>query len=189
MKKIIKFSLIIIILLLALSDLYGQDALNKGVYSIAGSAQYSSSVQNVDGNSYTFNTGNISPQFTFFIANHISVGAAVSYNYSFFKGPEGNNLEQVSKNTYLTLGPSIRYYFNAKKVVPFLEASFNYGVYGIENIPAQTSYNYGFKGGLEIFLSRSVALEPSIGYSRINSNYFGDSDNFDLGVGVSYFIF
>jgi hypothetical protein len=194
MKKTIKFFLIIIFFVPLFSNLYGQDALNKGVYSLGGSAQYSSSSESEYGYTYTLNTGNISPQFTYFIANHISIGAAVNYVYYYSKEPGMGYNDRVDKSSYITFGPIFRYYFNTKKVIPFLEASFNYSIYGIESLYPEHAFNYGIKSGLEIFLSKSVALEPSIGYSHIHytmslPDFSGDSDNFDVGIGVSYFIF
>jgi hypothetical protein len=49
------------------------------------------------------------------------------------------------------------------------------------------------KGGFEIFISKSVALEPSIGYMHTHStmpdmNYTLNESNFELGIGISYFI-
>ncbi len=196
MKKIVCNTLILIILLLGFTNLYGQDALNKGVYSIAGSVQYSSTNQNFGGYTYTTNIGNISPQFTYFILNHLSIGANVNYNYFYSKGPEGNNFNQVDKTTSLTLGPVIRFYFGVKKINPFIEASYNYSVEqtGMGDLGNQYGNEYGLKGGLEIFISRSVALEPSIGYTHLHYamsslNFSGDINNFSVGIGVNYFIF
>ena len=197
MKKIIKYFFVIIIVLAGLSKLYGQEALNKGVYSIGGSAQYSSSSENNNYNTITINTANISPQFTYFIIDHLSLGAAVNYNYYFNEGSSySNSGEHNIKTTYITLGPAIRYYFYAKRIIPFLEASFNYGIYGLEQDYPEHTYNYGLKVGIDFFLSGSVALEPSIGYNHIHySTDFGfasisaDSDNFEVGIGVNYYIF
>jgi hypothetical protein len=196
MNNIIKYFFIINVFLLGLSNLFGQVALNQGVYSIAGSAQYSSSTQNTDGYSFKNNIGNISPAFTYFIVSHFSIGANVSFNYNYNKGPEGDNPEQVEKITELTIGPVIRYYLDVKKVNPFIEASYNYSVenIGIGNMGNEYGNDYGLKAGLEIFLSGSVALEPSIGfihfhYTMSSFNLYGNNNNFNVGIGASYFIF
>lgn len=183
-----------------LTILHAQDALKKGVYSIAGTVQYSSSSENYDiYNTITINKANVSPQFTYFVIDHLSLGAAVNYNYYFNEGSFfSNSGEHNIKNTSLTLGPAVRYYFHSKKIIPFLEALFQYGIYGLEDDYPKHTFSYGLKGGIEIFLSRSVALEPSIEYSRVHysqdSPYSGfsisaDSDNFEIGIGVSYYIF
>jgi hypothetical protein len=83
------FSILIYLLLIS-SLLYnadGQEALNKGSYSIAGSIQYSSAKQRDNYSTFTQNTGTISPQFVYFIKDHISIGGAVSYNYYYSKEP------------------------------------------------------------------------------------------------------
>jgi len=197
MKKIVLNFLILILIILGFSNLYGQDALNKGVYSIAGSAQYSTSSESSDNNTITLNQGNISPQFTYFVCNHISLGVSMDYNYYFNEGSSySNSGEHNIKLTYITLGPAFRYYSYTKKIIPFLEASFLYGIenMGDENVGNQYEYTYQLKAGLELFLSNNVALEPSIGYTYYHYtmssfNLSGDVNNFSIGVGVSYFIF
>lgn len=195
MKKIIVL-FILGVLSPCLLNAFAQDALNKGVYSIGGSLQYSSQKQNNGYVTITTNTGTIAPRFVYFIASHISLGAAVSYNYYFYREPGYYNGDRVTNISYITMGSSIRYYFNVKKFIPFLEASFNYGIYWLHFDSNEHVYNYGIKGGAEIFLSGSVALEPSVSYNHIrytqelyNFTAVQNTNTITAGIGINYFIF
>lgn len=192
------FSILCFIWLISASlfNIYGQNALNKGTYSISGSIQYSSTSQRDNYSTYTQNTGTISPQFVYFIKDHISVGGAVSYNYYYSKEPGDYYGDRVTNTSYITVGPSFRYYFYVKKIVPFLEASFSYGIYGLNQQAPEHVYNYGIKGGLEFFLSGSVTLEPFVSYNRIkytaqeyNFTFNQNANVIAVGAGINYFIF
>ena len=194
--KLLKSIIAIILVSVSFTAVHAQEALNKGVYSIGGSIQYSSVTQSNDFGSYTQNTGVISPQFTYFVINHLAVGAMINYNYFYGSEPGGNEGNVNVRNSYITIGAAVRYYFYVKHVVPFVEASFNYGVYDMQFQTSENSYNIGVKGGFEIFLSGSVSLEPFISYNYIKYRTSVDefiinqkNNNVAFGVGMNYFIF
>ncbi len=194
--KHIKLAIAIILVTVSVTALRAQDALNKGVYSIAGSVRYSSVTQRSDFGSFTQNTGVISPQFTYFVLNHLAAGVMVNYNYFYGSEPDGNEGNVNERTSYITLGAAVRYYFYVKPVVPFFEASFNYGIYNLQFYTSENSYNIGLKGGFEIFLSGSVSLEPSVSFNYIKYNQkFYDlkfsqyTRNIAAGIGINYFIF
>lgn len=196
MGKLVISVLSVVLCLFVHPSLYGQEALSKNVYSLAGTAQYSLLKQTDNYSTYTQKTGTISPQFTYFIADHISLGAVVSYNYYYSKEPGGFYGDRVTNTSYLSLGPVGRYYFNVKKIIPFLEASLSYCIYGLEQDFPLHAFSYGIKGGVEVFLSKSVALEPTIGYSHIKYSqdaygysYSENTNTTVFGIGMNYFIF
>ncbi len=191
-----KLILAVILFILSFITVRAQEALNKGVYSIAGSIQYSYYNQESDFESYSQTTIVVSPQFTYFIKDHLAIGAAINYNYFHTPYDGGHNGAGPVTNSSITFGPSLRYYFFAKPVVPFIEASFNYGIYDLQPQSSENSYNIGVKGGMEIFLSGSVTLEPFISYNYINYkttfgglSYTQNNSNLSFGIGINYFIF
>jgi opacity protein-like surface antigen len=174
----------VLLILAGFSCLHGQTsskdgkALSKGSYSLAGSIQYTSS--SMSDNYFSTNVGTLSitPQFTYFVVDHFSLGGFISYY---------NITPNIS---YGSFGPLLRYYFYVKDVNPFLEASFDVSI-GEQ----YTNVGFGLKGGLEYFLSNSVAVEPSISYSYMtnslstNVNYPTTTITATVGIGINYFIF
>ncbi len=174
----------ILLILAGFSCLYGQDpqyggqALNKGSYSLSGSIQYSSSSMSDSYFSNNVGTLAITPQFTYFVANHFSLGGFISYY-------------DISPNTSTAaLGPLFRYYFYVKDVNPFLEASFNISIGD-----HYTNVGFGLKGGMEYFLSTSVAVEPFISYNYMTNSLATNvafpttTITVNVGIGINYFIF
>ena len=179
-----KIFISLLLILAGFACLYGQDAqyggqaLSKGSYSLAGSVQYSSS--SMSDNYFSSNIGTISitPQFTCFVADHFSLGGFISYY---------NITPNIS---YGSFGPLLRYYFYVKDVNPFLEASFDVAIG-----EHYTNIGFGLKGGVEYFLSGSVAVEPSLAFDYLTDSMSANVANstttttFTFGIGINYFIF
>jgi hypothetical protein len=161
--------------------LYAQEALNKGVYSLAGTINYSSSSFQDNYSSYNTQTFAFAPQFVYFVDNHAALGIVLSYINTF----EGTTIQSFS------IGPSFRYYFFVKEIIPFLEASVDIDVPNLGNSRLTSIFNACIKGGFDYFLSNSVALEASVSYTHSSSSQ-SDSPFMNIlamGVGVNYFIF
>jgi hypothetical protein len=184
MKKLFMVVLFTAVFLSGLSCIYCQEALNKGVFSLAGTIDYSSSSYNGNYSSENSHIFTFAPQFVYFVGNHVSLGFTLNYINDF----EGSTYSSLS------LGPSFRYYFYVKEFIPFLEVS---AALGYPNLASIAGLNAGFtiKGGLDCFLSNSVALEPSISYNHSSitpsdNNYPATIANvFEIGIGINYFIF
>jgi hypothetical protein len=169
---------------MGLSGLYGQEALNNGVFSIAGSIDYSASSYKDNYSSYNSHNFNLAPQFVYFIANHTSIGITIDYI---------NNFEGSTESSF-SIGPSFRYYFYVEEFIPFLELTVTLGDPYLEG---SSGFNagIGIRGGFEYFLSGSVALEPSISYNHSSFSPSGSNSTstitnvFEVGIGVNYFIF
>ena len=185
-------------LILSNSILFSQAALDKGNYSLSGSVSYSHSknTYNNELSDYESKVDNFSfsPDFGLFILNNLLVGGNISFQYnelnskSTYRNLLGNPVTLEGKNILrqLSLGPTIRYYFSGFKFFPFAEVAYNYS-------SALNSDQYGhilnFTGGLNYFISTSVALEPFIGYSLgTYKNPDQDINTFSLGIRVNYFI-
>ncbi len=178
MNKMFLLFLFIVFCFVVRPAAFGQTALSKGSYSLAGSIQYTSSSLSDSYSSSNVGTLSITPQFTYFVANHFSLGGFVEYY---------NSTPNIS---YGSFGPVLRYYFYVKDVNPFLEGSFNILI-GSDF----TNVGFGLKAGIEYFLSESVAVEPSIAYDySTNSlstdiNYPTTTTTITFGMGINYFIF
>lgn len=181
--------IIVIFMLANFSKLFGQQALSSDSFSLTGSIQYFS-------NSYTQNNFNykedymiINPQLLYFMANHFSIGGFINYNKYDNSVNINYNLVNNYRSIYLSIGPLIRYYFDIEKFIPFVEGSL------ILNLQESNPIELGVKGGADYFLSRSVALEPSVAYYfSINIFSQGRPSNqgltiFTIGIGINYFIF
>ena len=192
MKKLFILLLFIFFFITDQTILFGQEALNKGSFSIAGSLQYSSNSSSDNFNhSFQNNNFTFSPQFVVFVADHFSIGAVINYNSS-NQSINSNNTNDMSN---LSFGPSFRYYFYAKEFNPFIETSFSIYLPDLQSSNSNNIYGVNLKGGIDYFLSRSVAVEPSLSYSYSVTNLFESGPNeltineFAIDIGINYFIF
>lgn len=198
MGKLVISVLSLFLYLFLLPNLYAQEALNKGSYSISGSIQYSSSssednFSSVFINNHTFHEHYLtfSPQFVAFVANHFSIGGLISYNYH----DVSINSYSPQKKSNISLGALFRYYFFVEKYIPFLESSISINVADLETSNSNNLYGLGLKAGIAYFLSNSVDLEPSLSYNYSVYNIFEPTTNspttsvFSVSIGVNYFIF
>jgi hypothetical protein len=178
--------------------LLAQNALKEGDYSLSGSISYSHSKNtfNNELSDYESKVDNFSfsPDFGFFIINNLLVGGNISFQYDEFNDKStyrnflGNPITIEAKNIrrQLSLGPTIRYYFSGFNIFPFIEAAYNYS--SVLNSD-QYGHIFNFTGGINYFISTSVALEPFIGYSLSTyKNPDQDINTFSLGIRVNYFI-
>jgi hypothetical protein len=183
MKKIFMCILLWNIYFIGLTDIYGQEALNKGVYSLAGTINYSSSSYKDNYSQMNSHTFTFAPQFVYFVGNHTALGVEVNYT-NYFSGQTTSSF---------SIGPSFRYYFYVEDVIPFLQANINIADPNLES-SSGVSFGFGITGGLNFFLSNSVALEPSVSYtyssfSVSGSNTSTTTNAFKIGIGVNYYIF
>ncbi|MHB9014305.1 MAG: hypothetical protein ACYC49_19005 [Ignavibacteriaceae bacterium] len=133
----------------------------------------------------------MTPSFSYFIMNNLSIGGSISYYYaeteislSNTTNPSSVFPKSISRN--FGIGPSIRYYFSGNIIVPFLGISDFYS----KNINSKQEGNiFTAVGGINYFLSNSVALEPFLSYSLSTYNKPNENTNtFSIGFRINYFI-
>lgn len=196
--KSFKVIAVLILVFFSGSTLFSQSAIKKGNYTLSGSVSYSYSKNTIDNESsdYTLKAYNFgfSPAFGFFISDNLLVGGNISFNYnelnsiSTYRNIFGTpvTLENKSIRRHFALGPEIRYYFTSLSFFPFLEIAYNYSK---ELATDQYGHIFNFTGGINYFISNSVALEPFIGYSIGKyKNPDQDLNTFSIGIRVNYFI-
>ncbi len=198
--KIYKVFFLVIFSLFYNSPLFPQDALKKGVYNLSGSISYSYSKSTSSSNEPYYNSGtaniketyiSMTPSFSYFIMNNLSIGGSISYYYAETEYSLSNTTnpslvfpKSISRN--FGIGPSIRYYFSGNIIVPFLGISEFYS----KNINSKQEGNiFTAVGGINYFLSNSVALEPFLSYSLSTYNKPNQNTNtFSIGFRINYFI-
>ncbi len=198
--KIYKVFFLVIFSLFYNSPLFPQDALKKGVYNLSGSISYSYSKSTSSSNEPYYNSGtaniketyiSMTPSFSYFIMNNLSIGGSISYYYAETEYSLSNTTnpslvfpKSISRN--FGIGPSIRYYFSGNIIVPFLGISDFYS----KNINSKQEGNiFTAVGGINYFLSNSVALEPFLSYSLSTYNKPNQNTNtFSIGFRINYFI-
>lgn len=178
MKKYNHLSLLFVLLFLT-SNLYSQDALKKGSYSLSGAVTYSSGTYNSDWGETDNENFEFSPAVTYFFIDNISFGIRISYLYSEFNDKIGDQ-EFLHIIRPYSIGPVMRYYFASNKFIPFIEASYSYSNTITGN---NDGNNYSFAGGINYFLSKSVALEPYVEYSK-RTFLQGNQKNSSVAVGL-----
>ena len=198
--KIHKVFFLVIFSLFYNSLLFPQDALKKGIYNLSGSISYSYSKSTSSSNEPYYNSGianiketyiSMTPSFSYFIMNNLSIGGSISYYYAETEYSLSNTTnpslvfpKSISRN--FGIGPSIRYYFSGNIIVPFLGISDFYS----KNINSKQEGNiFTAVGGINYFLSNSVALEPFLSYSLSTYNKPNQNTNtFSIGFRINYFI-
>ena len=181
-----KLSLFVLLVICLTVQQFAQNPFKRGVYTLGGSAEGSYSKGEWTGTTSESYMVRINPTFGYFINNNILVGGSFAFSYyeDKYSGSDGYTSKYISR--YLTLGPSIRYYFNSESIIPFLEAEIQYLKYlGTD----EDGILYGIKGGVNYFLSNAVALEPFLAFSMVK--YFKSEErdkNFSVGVRVNYYI-
>ncbi len=167
------------------SNVFSQEALKKGIYSLSGSITFSNSTNE----SKYGETNNLSffmtPALTYFFVDNLSAGLSLSYGYSELTFKE-NTREYKFINRPFSIGPVIRYYFSSEKFIPFIEAGFRYS-----NSPTgnEDMNSFSFAGGINYFISKSVALEPYIEYSKTNYIVADQKiSRVSAGIRINYFI-
>ena len=146
---------------------------NKGRKLIGGQVSFSTSPDS----DYKSTYFELTPQFGYFIANNLAVGAGVNYYRQ-------NNSDSYL-STSLQIEPFVRYYF---KPGIFVQGSYGLGPGKVRtNFPTNTGqstserlYNVSSwvgSVGYALFLNDHVAIEPLLGYKWRTVNYKATDSN------------
>lgn len=184
-----KLRSVFIVFLFSIS-LLAQTPMEKGTISLNGSLSYSS--QSYDGADDSRKILMLNPQAGYFVAENFSLGLSLSYiNYSLGS----------ASSTEWGIGPSLRYYFPAEKVKPFVSLGYGYTKSShSSNDDEWVGTQFIITAGLDYFIVKNVALETTMSYSFNNErlpdsykSYYKSLDQksttFLIGVGLNYFIY
>lgn len=181
-----KFSIVILFFILfSNTNLFSQEGLKKGVYSLSGSITFSSSTnESKYGETKDLNFL-MTPALIYFVVDNLSAGLSVSYGYF-----ELTIKDKIREDKYIqrpfSIGPVIRYYFSGEEFIPFVEAGYRYSnsMRGNEDMNS-----FSFAVGINYFLSKSIALEPYAEYTKTNYIVADQKiSRISIGIRINYFI-
>ncbi len=184
-----KFFITLLSIIIFSSFSFSQTPISKGTLSLNGNLSFSSQTYkdfNDNRNVLTLN-----PQIGYFLFPNFSLGASFQYN---------RTSNSNSSTTNWGIGPSFRYYFNSKNIIPFLSLGYLYAESKISfNNLTTTGHSFIFSGGLDYFITKNVAMETVVSYSinnkRLSDSYSAfvqssvlKSHTFNIGIGINLFL-
>ncbi|NOG96377.1 MAG: hypothetical protein HND52_00250 [Ignavibacteriae bacterium] len=111
----------------------------------------------------TYATIQFNPQIGLFITDNFSIGLSINYL---------NNSVHNNETYEWGIGPNSRYYFNLDKIYPFIGVGYLFSLLGLsredENIKSNQLI---FTGGIDVFVTKSVAIETLISYMMKTQTY------------------
>ena len=182
MKKVI----VVLMVFLIQSLLYAQSPISKGSISLGGSISYTS--QSYENSEYTHSTFIFNPKVGYFFIDNFYT--ALSLSYVHLKSGGGSNSDVYG------FGPTIRHYFDAGKIKPFMGLGYNYITQS--NISDNGNYitnEFIISTGMDFFIIDALALETSVNYSFTSYKFSGsrlppqESKVFRIDIGLNYFIY
>ncbi len=189
-----KLSVIFIVLIsLFLSPYYfAQGKIMHGMYKLGGSISFSTSNSKTDYYDESQTRFYFTPSLAYLITDNLEIGGTIGFSYSETK-EDVKATPYYDTHTYkyygrdYSIGPTIRYYFDADKFFPFVGLGLSYSTNKLSGDNKSESRVFNASIGAEIFLSSSVAVEPYIRYNITNYGS-GDYNTFIIGAGINYFI-
>ncbi len=167
------------------TTLFCQNPLKRNIYTLGGNIDISYSNYDYEKSSEKIFNLSIAPSIGYFITDNILISGKVGFSYYELKY-ETENIIEKSYYKHFSIGSFFRYYFNAKKFIPFIGAGVDYQKVFQSNFDRTQIY---FTGGLNYFLSKEIAFEPFVSYSIILRNNISKSaNNLRFGAGISYYI-
>ncbi|MCK4641986.1 MAG: outer membrane beta-barrel protein [Candidatus Marinimicrobia bacterium] len=163
-----------------------ESPLDKGVYGIGGNVAMDAGYINIGDENYNITAVTFRPDFFYFILPRFAVGSTIVYDWTkMYDQPE-----YVGK--YWGLGPHIRYYYLNKAFKPYVFIDYWYGYHkdrtgSNESTSRSNSLNFGT--GIDFFLVKNVALEPSLAYYSYHSDDNFRSRGLEFSIGVNVFIY
>ncbi|MBP7461179.1 MAG: hypothetical protein KBA26_07800 [Candidatus Delongbacteria bacterium] len=182
-----RYGLYAVICLILLSGIVrAENPLGKGVFTLGGEVFYGSSEFKTDFYNDKYMKIGLNPSVGCFIHDRILVIAQLGFQYSEseYSSPKSS---YVSKYYYrdFTFGLGFRYYFKAETIIPFIGAK---GIY-VKDFKSKLEGNE-FIGsiGINYFLTREVALEPFVEYTKRNYQVNTEETLFNTGIRVNYYL-
>lgn len=191
MKKLFVISIVLVSLFVT-STYFAQGEIMQGMYKLGGTVSYSTSSHENDLYETTHSNIYFNPSLAYLITDNIEVGGILGFSYYESK-EDVKATQQYDAQTYkyygrnYSIGPTVRYYFDAGKFFPFIGFGFSYSTNKLSGDNKSESRAFNASVGADIFISSSVAVEPLIRYNLSNSGN-GDYTIISVGVGINYFI-
>jgi hypothetical protein len=182
--KSYKVLFIVILFLITNSFLFSQEALKKGIYSLGGEISFSYSKNTFQNETAEQTNFSLAPSLNYFVIDNLLIGGIILFQYSESKF-SFNSFDRKYINRQIGIGPAIRYYFSASNINPFIGGGINYFTEIGDDFYIM---EYKVTAGLNLFLSKSAAIEPYLAYSITTVDSDQDVNRFVLGIRMNYFI-
>ncbi|RPI06072.1 MAG: hypothetical protein EHM64_04225 [Ignavibacteriae bacterium] len=183
----IKACAVLILTVLFSISMVAQDQIKKGTYALNGSIGFSSITSNQGTHKFDESNFSFYPSISYFVIDHLEL--ALSPSYSTYSSREQSSSSHDNSGKHLGLGFGIRYYFFATNIAPFIGANAQSSWSSRNGSTYSSPNSYGiFVVGVDIFIAKSLAVEPALSYF---SERLGDQftlSGFSLVIGVKYFI-
>ncbi|HEY6915721.1 MAG TPA: hypothetical protein VI413_13680, partial [Paludibacter sp.] len=148
-----------------------------GLIGFTSSTQKSDAVGYTEQNPVKTTNINLLPKFGYFVVDNLAVGLDISLIYQSRSLKVINN-ESNSKGTYFCVGPFVRYYIPAGKILPYLEITGGYGAENSWSRDTYSSYSYirtsssglfsvGGGAGIAIPIGDKVTFDALLGYNSL----------------------
>ena len=163
----------------------------------AGIIEHSRVQDNVSALSERITRFSFTPYAGYFIKDNLALGVKLSVSLSNIKDYD---YDSELKESSVVFAPFLQYYFNAKKLRPFVHASVGIGSFKDNYISSLSDYNnestttlftYSLGAGVGFFLNDMVSIDLELGYgiisSKIDEDLKGKQNAFGLNAGFSFF--
>lgn len=172
---------IFLLIIASLTINYANSQITKGFWMFGGTGSVISGSTTTLNTTYKATAISLNPRGGYFIANKLATGLALNYDYQ--KSGVGTSFSEPSQA--IGLSSFLRYYF----LVPTNRINILSEINGGFNKPLNSNkaaFQYGFLGGIAIFLNSSVAIEILPGYraSTINGSTPSKLKTFILNIGL-----
>lgn len=173
-----------VLMIFMLSDVKSQTS--QGNWLVGGTGSFYFTEYKPENSTYDPSTTSItlSPVLGYFIKNNFVAGLKPSFSYSKYDGSGG-----ASYSRSYSIGPLLRYYFLSpdKEFNLFAQGDFQYGSIHDWNDASRSSSpsrSYSFLAGSVIFLTSSIGVEFTAGYTDFKTvRYNQKSEKFQVGIG------
>jgi len=178
-----KYFTILVFIIITIHITNANPPIDKGTWNISGEMFYRY-VKEDDG--YNTNYLKVSPGIHYFFLTNVSAGLDISYERSWYS---------TSTNEYYIIDPGIRLYLlTGEKIFPFLFSSYRcYWRTTTNNNFDNSNFDMKYGFGVDIFISKNIALEPYFAYHTAKRKYEGETYGkykmFETGVSVAVFLF
>jgi hypothetical protein len=181
---------IFFILIIMINISFAQDQIKRNVYSLGGTIYYYSSTEKIGSTKNDQTSIVIEPSLSYFIIDQFEVSLYCEYLHETFNETDPMYIDSYEmKDIQLGLGLGIRYYFPLDKYIPFI------GISGVSRWYSSQSQTYSTPkmngtliGGIEIFISNSAAIEPTVSYTTYGFDENDTGGNIKVGIGMKYYI-
>jgi len=175
-----KYFMILGVIIITIHIINANPPIDKGTWNISGEMFYRYAKED-DGNNTNYLK--FSPGIHYFLLTNVSAGMDISYERVWYS---------ASTNEYYIIDPGIRLYLlTGEKIFPFLFSSYRCYWRDATNKNSNFDMKYGF--GVDIFISKNIALEPYFAYHMAKRKYDGETYGkykmFETGVALSLFLF